>query len=166
MVSEELENQTLHSEALVLLGVPKTAEEALGDRNWRRAMQYDSLMTNQVWNLVPRPSSRQPKTGKWHFALKMDSQRRISKYKARFCSSWFLSSSWTRPSRNICRVKQGVKFRQSDLRTAYLNSQTAEEIYLEQPEGFKCGNGDLVLKLKRSLYGLKQSGRNWFQCLS
>ena len=48
VVGEELENLALHSDASSLPGVPETAEEALGDRNWRRAMQreYDSLMTN------------------------------------------------------------------------------------------------------------------------
>ena len=64
------------------------------------------------------------------------------------------------------RVRQGIKFRQMDIKTAYLNAPIDEEIFLEQPEGFKQGDGDMVYKLKRSLYGLKQSGRNWYECLS
>ncbi len=48
VVGEELENLALHSDASTLLGVPETAEEALGDKNWRLEMQreYDSLMTS------------------------------------------------------------------------------------------------------------------------
>ncbi len=55
-----------------------------------------------------------------------------------------------------CGVQQSVKFRQLDIKTAYLNAPIDEEIYLEQPEGFTSGKNDLVRKLKRSLYGLKQ----------
>lgn len=55
-----------------------------------------------------------------------------------------------------------------DVVTAYLNADIDCEVYLVQPEGFvktdKCGN-KLVCKLKKSLYGLKQSGRNWFNLL-
>ena len=55
-----------------------------------------------------------------------------------------------------------------DVKTAYLNAPIDCEIYMEQPEGFvKMGvNGEkLVCNLKRSLYGLKQSGRNWNKLL-
>ena len=51
-----------------------------------------------------------------------------------------------------------------DVKTAYLNAPIDCDIYMEQPEGFKKvgKNGEkLVCKLKKSLYGLKQSGRNW-----
>ena len=53
---------------------------------------------------------------------------------------------------------------QMDVKTAYLNAPIDREIYIEQPEGFrKSGKSGetLVCKLKRWLYGLKQSGRNW-----
>ena len=51
-----------------------------------------------------------------------------------------------------------------DVKTAYLNAPIDCEIYLDQPEGFQIENKDgkrLVYKLNKSLYGLKQSGRNW-----
>ena len=52
---------------------------------------------------------------------------------------------------------------QMDVKTAYLNAPIDCEIYLDQPEGFQIENKDgkrLVYKLNKSLYGLKQSGRN------
>lgn len=56
-----------------------------------------------------------------------------------------------------------------DVKTAYLNADIDCEIYLEQPEGFVKTNDEngtkLVCKLKKSLYGLKQSGRNWYNLL-
>ena len=51
-----------------------------------------------------------------------------------------------------------------DVKTAYLNAPIDCEIYVEQPEGFEIkspSHEKLVCKLNKSLYGLKQSGRNW-----
>ena len=62
-------------------------------------------------------------------------------------------------------MKLGMHFNQMDIKTAYLNAPIQEDIYMEQPEGYQKGK-QMVCKLKRSLYGLKQSGRNWYQCLS
>ena len=53
---------------------------------------------------------------------------------------------------------------QMDVKTAYLNAPIDCEIYMEQPEGFAIPSNSedvLVCKLNKSLYGLKQSGRNW-----
>ena len=49
-------------------------------------------------------------------------------------------------------------------KTAYLNAEIDEEIFVQQPLGFEVlkDSENLVCKLKKSLYGLKQSGRNWF----
>ena len=49
-----------------------------------------------------------------------------------------------------------------DVCTAYLNGELEEEIYMRQPENFVSKeNPGLVLKLNKSIYGLKQSGRSW-----
>ena len=51
-----------------------------------------------------------------------------------------------------------------DVKTAYLNAPIDSELYVEQPEGYSVSNKEsrkAVWKLKKSLYGLKQSGRNW-----
>jgi hypothetical protein len=51
-----------------------------------------------------------------------------------------------------------------DVKTAFLNGSLEEEIYMQQPEGFvEAGQEDKVCKLQRSLYGLKQAGRSWYQ---
>ena len=54
-----------------------------------------------------------------------------------------------------------------DVRSAYLYGKLEEEIYMEQPEGFrKPGTEHKVFKLKRALYGLKQAGLAWWRTLS
>ena len=55
-----------------------------------------------------------------------------------------------------------VHVHQMDVVTAFLNGHLEEEIYMEQPEGYiKHGQENLVCKLKKSIYGLKQSPRCW-----
>ena len=55
-----------------------------------------------------------------------------------------------------------MKMHQMDVTTAFLNVELQEEVYMKQPEVFFAeGQEDLVCKLKRSIYGLKQSPRCW-----
>ena len=53
---------------------------------------------------------------------------------------------------------------QMDVKIAFLHWDLEEEIYMKQPEGFAVkGKKEMVCKLKKSLYGLKQSPRMWYQ---
>lgn len=53
-----------------------------------------------------------------------------------------------------------------DIKTAFLNGFLSEEIYMDQPEGFKVtGMKHLVCKLIKSQYGLKQAPRVWYYTL-
>ena len=57
-----------------------------------------------------------------------------------------------------------LEVEQMDVKTVFLHGDLNEEIYMKQPEGFSVkGKKELVCKLKRSLYGLKQSPRMWYQ---
>jgi hypothetical protein len=57
-----------------------------------------------------------------------------------------------------------LEVEQMDVKTTFLHGDLEEEIYMKQPEGFVVkGKKELVCKLKKSLYGLKQSPRMWYQ---
>ena len=61
-------------------------------------------------------------------------------------------------------AQNDLTLHQMDVKTAYLNAPIDCEIYMEQPEGFAVPSNSedvLVCKFNKSLYGLKQSGRNW-----
>ena len=61
-------------------------------------------------------------------------------------------------------AKQNLELVQMDVKIAFLHGDLDEDIYMEQPEGHEVsGKEHLVCKLKKSLFGLKQSPRLWYQ---
>jgi hypothetical protein len=53
-----------------------------------------------------------------------------------------------------------------DIKSTFLNGELEEEVYIEQPKGFKLlENANYVCKLKKALYGLKQDPRAWYSRL-
>lgn len=65
--------------------LPSSVREALRDPNWRAAMQaeFDALISNDTWTLVPRPPHTSVVNGKWVFQHKMKADGSLERYKAR-----------------------------------------------------------------------------------
>lgn len=144
--------------------------------NWMKACDSElkSLEEKKVYSLVNRPDNRHVIGGKWVFKIKLGTSGEILKYKARYVAKGYTQeegvdyketfSPTGRPTslRTIIAIASnyGWEVHQMDAVCAFLNSKLDEEIYMEQPEGYKK-DGDKVCLLHKSLYGLKQSGRNW-----
>eukprot|EP00253_Pinus_taeda_P021872 PITA_21872 len=121
----------------------KEAVDSEDGKLWKEAMvdEMASLHKNEAWDLVKLPAGRKPIGSKWVFKKKTNAEGKVEKYKARL-----------------------VAKEQMDVKTAFLHGDLEEEIYMKQPEGFAVkGKKELVCKLKKSLYGLKQSPRMWYQ---
>src|ERR1700739_3846737 len=59
---------------------------------------------------------------------------------------------------------EDMEIHQVDVKTAFLNSELDEEVYVEQPDGYIAhGTENMVCRLNKTLYGLKQSPRVWWQ---
>jgi len=66
-------------------------------------------------------------------------------------------------------VNESLHIHQLDVKGAYLNAPTDKDIYVEQPPGYEYSDESgkrLTCHLKKSLYGLKQSGWNWYHTLT
>jgi hypothetical protein len=131
---------------------PSTFEEA-SNRQWRDAMmeEYNSIMKNDVWEVVPRPEGKSVVTSRWLYKLKHAADGSIEKYKARFVDRGFSHvegvdydetfapfARYTSISAVISIVAEmGWKIHQMDVKTAFLNGLIEEEVYIEQPLGFE-----------------------------
>ena len=163
---------------------PCTYKEASTNSNWKMAMneEYNALQINQTWTLVELPKDRKAIGCKWVFKAKQNADGSIAKYKARLVAKGFTQKHGIDFHETFAPVAKHTTIRtafaiaaaenynvnQMDVNTAYLHADVEEDLYMEQPEGFEImgeNNTKLVCKLKKSLYGLKQSGRNWNQTL-
>ncbi len=163
---------------------PQIVEETLNGENfkkWEMAMQeeYDFLVVNNTWSLVPLPKGRKPISCKWVFKIKHGVHSEVEHYKARLVAKSFtqtcgvdynetfvLAAKFVSIHYILALVAiEDIKIHQMDVKTAFLNGDLEKEIYMEQPEGFTQEGEHLVCKLHKSLYGLKQSPRAWNQKL-
>ena len=150
---------------------------------WRAAVEdeYKSLQSRGVFELVDLPKGRNAIGHKWVLAFKRDAAGNIVRYKARLVAQGFRQKygvDFTETyspvaGLNIVRLLvaaamvKGWLVHQADYVTAYLNGDLYDEAYMTQPEGFIVkGQESKVWKLRKSLYGLKQSGRCWNQTMN
>lgn len=154
------------------------AVQAPDGPQWRAAGQaeYDSLTKTGTFELVPRPAHRKVIGCKAVCKIKRGADGQIVKYKVRFVARGFAQTHGVDYNETFAPVVRYSSLRllfslcaqhdwelhQMDVKSAYLNGDLEEEIYMEQPEGFTVpGKEDHVCLLKKSLYGLKQAGRTW-----
>jgi hypothetical protein len=162
---------------------PLTINEALQspDRvEWHAAMakELESLEANKTWTLVPLPMGRSPISCKWVLKKKLNPDGTVARYKARLVARGFSQVEGLDYSETFSPVLRMASFRllmalatildlevhHLDVQTAFLHGDLPEEIYMSQPPGFEShSQPNYVCRLHRSLYGLKQSPRLWFQ---
>ena len=165
-------------------GEPKNYSEAISSEDstkWIAAMQEEvvSLLKNETWELVKLAEGKRVISCKWIFKRKegipgVESTRN----KARFVVRGFdqekgidfnevFSPVVRHTSIHILLALVALydlEMEQLDVKTAFLHGNLEEEIYIQQPEGFVVpGKENHVYRLKKSLYGLKQSPRQWYK---
>ena len=157
---------------------------------WREAMQAElhSLIKRDVFGpVVQTPASIKPVGNKWVFVRKRNENNDIIRYKARLVAQGFSQRPGIDYEETYSPVMDAITFRflislavseELDMRlmdviTTYLYGSIDSDIHMKIPEGFKLPEAVstkprsmLSIKLQRSLYGLKQSGRMWYNRLS
>ncbi|GJT00676.1 ribonuclease H-like domain-containing protein [Tanacetum coccineum] len=160
--------------------LPRSHVHALRDPNWKEAMldEYNALITNGTWVLVPRPANVNVVRSMWLFKHKFNADGSLSRYKARLvangrsqqqgidCDETFSPVVKPATIRTVLSlaVSRDWPIHQLDVKNAFLHGHLSETVYMHQPPGFVDPNKpDYVCHLQRSLYGLKQAPRAWFQ---
>lgn len=169
----------LNGDFAFMINEPGTYEQAMRGENkqeWIDAMrdEYDALIKNNTWKLVERPQGVNVVDNRWIFKVKMNPDNTIERYKARLVARGFTQQygidyyetfspvvRFTSIRSILAMVAQkNMHMMQFDVKTAFLNGELDENVYMEQPVGFN-DNTRKVCKLKKSLYGLKQASRCW-----
>ena len=162
---------------------PASFEEATSGadaEDWWASMRDEMKSQKETGSyiLVPRERGMNVITSKWVYRKKRDENGKLTRKKSRFTPRGFQQrygidydatfaptlrqAAWrTVLSRAAAR---GMRVMQADVPTAFLKAKLHHEIYIEQPKGFvKYGpNGEeLVMKLLKPVYGIKQAPREW-----
>ena len=160
---------------------PENYSEAMvgyDSESWLGAMRSElkSMDENQVWNLVDLPDGARPIKCKWVFKKKTDMDGNVSIYKACLVVKGFWQVQGVDYDETFSPVAMLKSVRimlaivayfdyeiwQMDVKTAFLNGNLTEDVYMIHPKGFvDPNNANKVCKLQKSIYGLKQASRSW-----
>lgn len=150
---------------------PTNYSDAARDPDWVKAMnnEIQSIKKNKTWSLSKLPAGHKAIGLKWVFKLKRNAEGEVIKHKARLVAKGYVQKHGVdyeevfAPLARIDTVKlilamaanRGWKVHHLDVKIAFLNGEL-EEVYVSQPEGYAiAGKEQYVLKLSKSLYGLK-----------
>jgi hypothetical protein len=165
-------------------GIPYTYKEAVQSvesAKWKEAMDEEmkSLHKNQTWDLVQLPKGKKTIGCKWVYAKKEGNPEKDNiRFKARLVAKGYAQKEGIDYNEVFSPVVKHSSIRillalvaqfdleiaQLDVKTVFLHGDLEEEIYMSQPDGFKVtGKENWACKLKKSLYVLKQSPRQWYK---
>ena len=134
-----------------------------------------ALEKNGTWEIVQKPEDKSPMGCKWVFTIKYKSDGSIERYKARLMAKGFTQTYGIDFQKTFALVAKMNSIRvllslainldwpllKFDIKNTFLNGDLEEEVYMDLPLGFDADHGK-VCKMRKSLYGLKQSPRAWF----
>lgn len=155
---------------------PTSHVTAMAHPLWRSAMndEFQALVKNKTWHLVPPRASLNVIDCKWIFKLKHKADGSVDRYKARLVAKGFKQqygvdyddtfSPVVKPTTIrvllSLAVSRGWFLRQIDIQNAFLHGHLQKDVYMKQPPGFVDSSHPTYLcKLDKSLYDLKQAPR-------
>ncbi|KAK9824528.1 hypothetical protein WJX72_011105 [[Myrmecia] bisecta] len=166
--------------AMVAIAEPATMEEALQSSQaaeWTQAMdeEMESLRANNTWTLERAPGIVTPIPVKWVCKIKKDANGSIERYKARLVAKGFrqregvdydevfapVSKHATLRALLAIVASRDMQLHHLDIKTAFLNGELEEDVWVEQPAGYQEGEPGMACHLNRALYGLRQAPRAW-----
>nr|GEW95979.1 hypothetical protein [Tanacetum cinerariifolium] len=176
-----------HSEALSSGDISSTDSPYVSQtfhhlNKWGKDHPLDNVIGNPYRpELVPQPDYVMIITLKWIYKVKLDEYGDVLKNKARLVAKGYRQEEGTDFEESFAPVarieairifianaaSRNMTIYQMDVKTAFLNGELKEEVYVSQPEGFVDPDHPThVYRLKKALYGLKQAPRAWYDTLS
>ncbi|RVW87157.1 Retrovirus-related Pol polyprotein from transposon TNT 1-94 [Vitis vinifera] len=176
-VDSELENDILNMPIAWRKG---NIQEAFKYPKWKAAVDEEvrALEKNGTWEITDLPRGKKPVGCKWIFTIKYKADGNVDRYKARLVAKGFTQSygidyqeTFAPVAKlNTVRVLLSLaanldwSLHQLDVKNAFLNGDLEEEVYMDILAGLETtSNFNKVCRLRKSLYGLKQSPRAWFE---
>lgn len=161
--------------------LPISYQEAIHDPmhgpEWESAIRAELVMLQSLgtWEYAELPADKRAVGHKWVFTVKYTTTGQIDRFKARLTAQGFsqvsgenfletFSPTMRAESMRVLlaiAAHEDLEVRQVDVISAYPRSKLHAEVYMKPPDGLECPPGK-VLRLNTSLYGLKQSGREWY----
>lgn len=171
---------SFYSLSTTISPIPKSHKIAIQDPLWFKSMkeEFDALIKNKTWDLVPRPSHANVVTGKWLYRHKYDADGKLTRYKSRWVARGYSQQEGIDFDETFSPVVKPATIRtvlsialartwpihQLDVKNAFLHGNLKELVYCQQPPGFVSPLfPNHVYRLNKALYGLKQAPRAWFQ---
>ena len=138
--------------------------------------EMKAIEENETWQLVNPPTGCRPISLKWVYKVKRDEHSAIVKHKARLVARGFVQREGIDFEEVVALVARMESIRlllalaaakdwrvhQLDIKSAFLNGELVETVFVRQPPGFAIkGTEHRVLRLRKALYGLRQTPRAW-----
>src|SRR3954467_8508474 len=144
--------------------------------------ELNQFERNKVWSLVERvdPTKHNIIGTKWIFRNKQDEDGIVVRNKARLVAQGYIQIEGINFGETYALVVRLESIRvmlafanhnnillyQMYVKSAFLNGEIEEEVYVMQPPGFEDSNNpEMVYKLHKGLYGLKQAPSAWYETL-
>ncbi|GFW89597.1 retrovirus-related Pol polyprotein from transposon TNT 1-94 [Trichonephila clavipes] len=158
----------------------KDAKNSPQSDKWQDAMKEEIKVMKErdVWELIPAPQDSKVIGCRWVYTLKTDSKGKICRYKARLVAQGHNQQKGESYDETFSPVVNFSLVRlffvvfvcllkwthcQLDIKCAYLYANLNEHVYIRQPQGFESLNKiNHVCLLKKAIYRLHQSGREWY----
>ncbi|KAL0744719.1 hypothetical protein Bca101_101224 [Brassica carinata] len=163
--------------------IPRNYEEAMKDKEWKESVgaEAGAMIKNDTWYERELPKGKKAVSSRWIFTIKYKADGQIERKKTRLVARGFIQTygeDYIETFAPVAKlhtirivlslaVNLGWGLWQMDVKNAFLQGELEDEVYMYPPPGLehlvKKGN---VLRLKKAIYGLKQSPRAWYNKLS